>query len=68
MADSKSFLSYEGLQKYDDHIKRHVNDAIENQKSPLPSVTTDDAGKFLRVSSDGLWAAENIPNAEEATF
>lgn len=34
----------------------------------LPKVTTDDAGKFLRVNIDGIWAAESIPNAEEATF
>lgn len=34
----------------------------------LPSVSASDAGKFLRVSADGAWAAESIPNAEEATF
>lgn len=26
------------------------------------SVTTDDVGKFLRVNSSGVWAAETIPN------
>lgn len=34
----------------------------------LPIVSTSDAGKFLRVSSAGLWVAETIPNAEEASF
>ncbi len=33
----------------------------------LPTVTTADNGKFLRVS-DGVWVAESIPNAEEASF
>ena len=34
----------------------------------LPTVTSEDAGKFLRVSSAGTWVAESIPNAEEASF
>ena len=34
----------------------------------LPTVTSEDAGKFLRVSSVGTWVAESIPNAEEASF
>lgn len=33
-----------------------------------PAVTEADAGKFLRVSSTGEWAAESISNAEEASF
>lgn len=36
--------------------------------SSLPEVTTDDTGKFLRVSSTGAWVAETVPNAEEASF
>lgn len=34
----------------------------------MPPVTTADSGKFLRVSSSGNWAAETVPNAEEASF
>ena len=33
----------------------------------VPSVTTADDGKFLRVVS-GVWAAVTVPNAEEASF
>lgn len=35
---------------------------------PDVPVTTADAGKFLRVSSDGVWVAESIPNAEDQTY
>lgn len=35
--------------------------------SGLPSVTTDDNGKFLRVA-DGAWAAVAVDRAEEAGF
>ena len=34
----------------------------------LPAVTASDAGKILRVSADGAWAAETIQNAEGASF
>lgn len=34
----------------------------------IPTVTTADSGKFLRVNSSGNWAAQAVPNAEEASF
>lgn len=33
----------------------------------VPTVTTDDNGKFLRVV-DGAWTAATIPNAEDGEF
>ena len=36
--------------------------------STMPSVTSADAGKFMRVSASGTWVAEAVTNAEEASF
>lgn len=36
--------------------------------SMLPTVTSSDSGKFLRVSSTGKWVAEAIASAEGANF
>lgn len=32
------------------------------------AVTAADAGKFLRVSADGVWEAQTVVNAEEVSF
>lgn len=40
----------------------------EIANSMLPTVTSDDAGKFLRVSSEGKWIAESLRNAEEVAY
>lgn len=34
----------------------------------IPSITSADAGKFMRVSSDGKWVVESLPAAEEVAF
>lgn len=39
-----------------------------NAQSDLPEVTTEDAGKFLRVSEGGLWVAMTVCSAEEVGF
>ena len=41
---------------------------LVTKPNELPFVTTEDAGKFLRVNTSGNWVAESIPNAEEASF
>lgn len=37
------------------------------EKNFLPTVTTDDNGKFLRVV-EGIWAASEVPCAEDTKF
>ena len=34
----------------------------------IPTPTPEDAGKFLRVDAEGVYALEAVPNAEEASF
>lgn len=41
---------------------------VEIEISNLPTVSADDAGKFLRVSSTGEWVAESIVNASGVSF
>lgn len=50
-----------------------VGDAIENHTHTpfevgIPSPTTTDSGKFLRVNSSGIFALETVAIAEEASF
>lgn len=39
----------------------------EKARSGLPEVSVADNGKFMRVSN-GAWAAETVPNAEDGEF
>jgi hypothetical protein len=36
--------------------------------SGLPEVSTSDAGKFLRVDTNGTWVVQSIPSAEGVSF
>lgn len=45
-----------------------VNELKTEIDDLLPDVTEADAGKFLRVSSAGVWAAETVASAEGASF
>ena len=55
-----------------DYIDVFFNPIIETIMdqigSPLPAVSSSDAGKFLRVSANGTWVAEAIPAAEEVAL
>lgn len=58
------------LDKYGKPTLTDINDST-NTWTPtggLPTVTSEDAGKFLRVSSSGKWAAESISNAAGVSF
>ena len=44
-----------------------VHDLVE-EGGGVPSVTTADSGKFLRVSAEGVWVAETVPSAEGVEF
>lgn len=48
-------------------ITQEINQ-LSDKVNILPDVTTADAGKFLRVSSDGKIEAIRIMNAEEVSF
>lgn len=45
-----------------------IKGLIDALDAIMPTVTSSDAGKFLRVSSVGTWAAETVQSAEEVSF
>lgn len=48
------------------NITAIVNEALSI--AGLPTVTASDAGKFLRVNSSGVWAAEAVASAESEAY
>lgn len=69
-ADSRYLTTY-NLTPFSNNADGTLRCILSNRNTALPiipSVTTADSGKFLRVSSSGNWAAETVPNAEEASF
>lgn len=45
-----------------------VSRELETTESGLPTVTSSDVGKFLRVNSSGVWVAETVPSAETESY
>lgn len=69
-ADSRYLTTYT-ITPFSNNADGTLRCILSNRNTALPiipSVTTADSGKFLRVSSSGKWAAQAVPNAEEASF
>lgn len=61
--DEKRFVKQVNGQTPDEN--GNVQIEIPEGGQNLPQVTEADAGKFLRVSADGTWAAEALADVSE---
>ena len=46
----------------------HMEEGIYKNSRKIPTATVADAGKFLRVDTNGKWVAESVQNAEEVAY
>lgn len=69
-ADKHQLWNYTMQEDFDKAVERlgAVEDAIGDTHGGLPSVSVTDSGKILRVSSNGIWEAQSLINAEEVAF
>ena len=72
---SSDVSSAQSAAEYAQNIARNAQTTANNAQTTadkalamLPTVTSTDSGKFLRVSSTGKWVAEAIASAEGASF
>lgn len=63
LTESKAYTD----EKASDTLSESKAYTDEKVKEGLPAVSASDNGKFLRVSN-GAWAAEAVPNAEDGEF
>lgn len=70
VAETNAVTAANNASWYASEAKASAEAAAESAKQAegLPTVTTDDAGKFLRVSSGGTWEAESVTAAEGVSF
>lgn len=54
--------------EYAQNVANNAQATAQSALSMLPTVTSTDSGKFLRVSAEGKWVAEAIASAEGASF
>ena len=62
---SQKIFTDESLSAFVNEIKNCANNAVSNV---IPNISSSDAGKFLRVSSNGSWIVTTVDNAEEVKF
>lgn len=65
---SDNTMTYIEKVSFKEYVKRIDEKYLPESYDVLKNVTPEDKGKFLRVDENGNWAADTVPNAEEAEF